>query len=61
MPCFVLVAKNLPFNKPNIPSFTISLGVTDYQESDDQSRMVKRADILLYEAKGAGRNRVMIG
>lgn len=45
----------------DIPPFTISLGVTDYQDFDDQSRIVKRADILLYEAKGAGRNRVMIG
>jgi diguanylate cyclase (GGDEF)-like protein len=44
-----------------MPSFTISLGVTDYQDFDDQSRIVKRADILLYEAKGAGRNRVVVG
>jgi diguanylate cyclase (GGDEF)-like protein len=45
----------------DIPPFTISLGVTDYRDFDDQSRIVKRADILLYEAKGAGRNRTMIG
>ena len=48
-------------DESDIPPFTISLGVTDYQDFDDQSRIVKRADILLYEAKGAGRNRVMIG
>ncbi len=48
-------------NEGGMPSFTISLGVTDYQDFDDQSCIVKRADILLYEAKGAGRNRVMIG
>ena len=48
-------------NEDGMPAFTISLGVTDYQDFDDQSRIVKRADILLYEAKGAGRNRVMIG
>lgn len=45
----------------DIPHFTISLGVTDYQDTDDQTRVIKRADILLYEAKGAGRNRVMAG
>lgn len=48
-------------NESGIPPFTISLGVTDYQDFDDQSRIVKRADILLYEAKGAGRNRVITG
>ncbi|MGO2356407.1 MAG: GGDEF domain-containing protein [Marinomonas foliarum] len=48
-------------NDPDIPSFTISLGVTEYQHLDDQSRMIKRTDILLYEAKGAGRNRIMVG
>ncbi|RBP79573.1 GGDEF domain-containing protein [Marinomonas rhizomae] len=45
----------------DVPAFTISLGVTDYQDFDDQGTLVKRADILLYEAKGAGRNRVMAG
>ncbi|RBP79572.1 GGDEF domain-containing protein [Marinomonas rhizomae] len=48
-------------NENGMPPFTISLGVTDYQDSDDQSRIVKRADVLLYEAKGAGRNTVVIG
>lgn len=48
-------------NENGMPPFTISLGVTDYQDFDDQTRIVKRADILLYEAKGAGRNRVVVG
>jgi diguanylate cyclase (GGDEF)-like protein len=48
-------------DESGMPPFTISLGVTDYQDFDDQSRIVKRADILLYEAKGAGRNRVVVG
>ena len=48
-------------NENGIPSFTISLGVTDYQDVDDQSSIVKRADVLLYEAKDAGRNCVMAG
>ena len=48
-------------NEKNIPAFTFSLGVTEYQDFDDQNGIVKRADILLYEAKGAGRNRVVAG
>ena len=48
-------------NDIDLPSFTISLGVTDYQELDDHSRIVKRADVLLYQAKDAGRNCVMSG
>lgn len=48
-------------DEKNIPTFTISLGVTEYQDFDDQSGIVKRADILLYQAKGAGRNRVVAG
>lgn len=48
-------------NEGNLPPFTISLGVTDYQDFDDQNSIVKRADVLLYEAKGAGRNCVMAG
>ncbi|WP_418138603.1 diguanylate cyclase [Marinomonas sp. RS-M-Aa-14] len=48
-------------DEKNIPIFTISLGVTEYQDFDDQSDIVKRADTLLYQAKGAGRNRVVAG
>lgn len=48
-------------DESGMPPFTISLGVTEYHDSDDQKSIVKRADILLYEAKGAGRNRVVVG
>lgn len=48
-------------NTSSLPKFTISLGVTDCQQNDDQSSILKRADMLLYEAKGAGRNQVRIG
>ncbi|SBS36969.1 putative diguanylate cyclase YdaM [Marinomonas spartinae] len=49
------------FNTPSLPRFTISLGVTGSQESDDQVSILKRVDMLLYKAKGAGRNQVKIG
>lgn len=48
-------------NESGIPSFTISLGATNYQDLDDQARITKRADVLLYQAKGAGRNCVVAG
>ncbi|WP_219703494.1 GGDEF domain-containing protein [Marinomonas lutimaris] len=48
-------------DESGMPPFSISLGVTDYQDFDDQVRIVKRADVLLYEAKGAGRNCVIAG
>ncbi|RMF18161.1 MAG: diguanylate cyclase [Gammaproteobacteria bacterium] len=39
--------------------FTISLGVTDLREGDeDIESLLKRADIGLYRSKEAGRNRV---
>jgi len=38
---------------------TVSIGLTEYQgESDDSKAVIKRADMLLYEAKNNGRNRV---
>ena len=48
-------------DEDNVPQFTISLGVTEYQNSDNQKSIVKRADVLLYEAKDAGRNSVFSG
>ncbi|NVK74671.1 MAG: GGDEF domain-containing protein [Oceanospirillaceae bacterium] len=57
-----LLRKNVEsLNEDKVPAFTISLGVTEYQDFDDQERIVKRADVLLYEAKRAGRNQVQTG
>ncbi len=38
---------------------TISLGVTCYQEGDNERRFFKRADDALYQAKAEGKNRVV--
>ncbi|QUX97296.1 GGDEF domain-containing protein [Marinomonas sp. CT5] len=56
-----LRAKIDSFYKDNVPHFTISLGVTEYRDADDQKLIVKRADVLLYKAKGTGRNTVVSG
>ena len=40
-------------------TLTCSLGVSEWQRNDTIDRMLKRADMALYEAKLAGRNRVV--
>jgi diguanylate cyclase (GGDEF)-like protein len=39
---------------------TISLGVSEAKEADSLHTLIERADIALYKAKHAGRNRVML-
>jgi diguanylate cyclase len=39
---------------------TASFGIVRLGESDDSETLVKRADTMLYEAKRAGRNRIII-
>lgn len=39
---------------------TISLGITQYQENDNEKSLLKRVDEALYEAKSTGRNKSVI-
>jgi diguanylate cyclase (GGDEF)-like protein len=41
-------------------SFTISIGVAQYDGQEATSQTVNRADVALYEAKEAGRNRIVV-
>lgn len=43
-----------------VPSMTVSIGVADMRPEDSLSLMTERADAALYEAKRAGRNRVVL-
>ncbi len=48
------------FKAENIPSVTASFGVTELKAGDTAKTILKRADIALYKAKKAGRNRVEV-
>jgi len=46
-----------PFDK--VGQVTCSFGVTEVQEHDEKDSLMKRVDILMYDAKESGRNRVV--
>jgi len=48
-------------NEHDIPNFTVSIGVANYQDNDNALTIFKRVDIALYQAKTQGRNQVSIG
>jgi two-component system cell cycle response regulator len=51
--------KNLKFSKCDLGSITCSFGVAEWEPSDTIDRLLRRADIAMYEAKSNGRDRVV--
>lgn len=47
-------------DKSDLVTFTISIGVTKIYSDDAFKQVVRRADIALYNAKGQGRNRIVV-
>ncbi len=45
---------------PEVGVITISLGLTNFRSGDTPNRLLQRVDAALYEAKRAGRNRVVV-
>ncbi|MGI8665815.1 MAG: diguanylate cyclase [Jatrophihabitans sp.] len=43
-----------------LPAFTCSFGVTEADDSEDLSEIIARADLALFEAKRAGRDRAVL-
>ncbi len=46
------------FDFSPVRCITCSFGVTEFEKSDTIDSFIKKADIALYRAKSAGRNRV---
>lgn len=51
--------KNLKFSKCDLGSVTCSFGVSEWEQGDTIDRLLRRADIAMYEAKSTGRDRVI--
>ncbi|WP_076411512.1 sensor domain-containing diguanylate cyclase [Shewanella sp. UCD-KL12] len=49
---------NVTNDKDNIVKFTVSIGIAEFQVTDDTKSLVARADEALYRAKHLGRNSV---
>jgi diguanylate cyclase (GGDEF)-like protein/PAS domain S-box-containing protein len=45
---------------PDLPVVTISIGVAQHQSEEATESLLRRADTALYQAKAAGRNRVVV-
>lgn len=45
---------------PNMTGFTVSAGVTQFEDGDNAASLIDRVDKALYQAKNSGRNQVRV-
>ena len=62
VPTLERVQRNLPgiLGQSGLPEFTASFGVTDTDFGDSLETLIKIADNAMYDAKKAGRNRIVV-
>ena len=54
------ISKVSPDNEVQTINLTLSLGVYEMKENDDDEDLLRKADKALYQAKNTGRNKVVI-
>jgi len=47
--------------RPDLPPVSVSIGVAQHHLEESTESLLRRADTALYQAKAAGRNRVVVG
>jgi len=57
----MLIERSYISNEKEKLHVTVSIGATMVEESDTVETLIKRADILMYESKKGGRNRLTLG
>lgn len=57
---FRKIVESLSISKPSHLQFTVSIGISTYEEGDNQDSLFRRCDEAVYTAKAAGKNNCKI-
>jgi len=56
----ILVENNIKLKELLSYNLTVSIGITEYLDSDDENSIIKRADEAMYVSKNTGKNKVSV-